>query len=139
MKKLCRKNMYSFFDNSEWQKIENGRLRYIDIGDLGLPKESQLIVFNDFETAHDYLSKNLMCSAYNSRTFPLNKPCIRYRIDYGDYKTIKKSSFKSFGEKTVWEETQYNNYTFNELSKILLADEFIEYCKDHGMTVCPLQ
>ena len=136
MKKLCSENVYTFLGNENWHKIGTGQLRYIDMDNMGTERE---ITFYNFDVACTYLSDNRMYCASIWHTI-FKKPCINYRgtgtFDYPT-KTITRKKFKPFGEKNVWEENK-GRYSFATLSKELSADEFIEYCKDHGMAVCPI-
>ena len=136
MKKLCSENVYTFLGNENWYKIGSGQLRYIDMDNLQTERE---ITFYNFDVACTYLSDNRMYCASAWHTI-FKKPCINYRatgiFDYPT-KTITRKKFKPFGEKYVWEEDK-GRYSLATLSKELSADEFIEYCKDHGMAFCPL-
>ena len=138
MKKLCRENLYTFLGDRSWEKDSYGlRLRYTDIDNLPAKRE---IIFYDFDSAYDYLSGHIIFSASAWRTELFKKPRISYKSCWDDIQSrevMTKKNFKPFGEKCVWEEDT-DRHTITTLSWALPADEFIEYCKDHGMAFCPL-
>ena len=77
-------------------------------------------------------------------TFELHKPwffnCKEYKIrrwfHYDDHFIIKPG--QTLYKKLAFEPLGYT-MSYDELSKYLDADKFIEYLKDHGLTVCPIK
>ena len=136
MKKLCKLNVYTFYGDEKWHKIMSLKFRYIEFGDFDLPVYKSNF-FYDFDSAYDYLSTGKMIVASAWHTF-FKKPCINYRESPFDYPLqITKKKFKPFGEKLVWEEDD-EPYSIKQLAENLSPNDFIEYCKDHGMAICPL-
>lgn len=59
-------------------------------------------------------------------------------VKAGAIKSITKKNFKSGSLNRSYEEIDTSFYSIQELMKRLSAEDFIQYCKDNGLTVCPI-
>lgn len=104
------------------------RWRYGEIPEL------QTKIYNDFDEV--YNNSVLFNCIYPDETFWKHRKYLRGGIDWDRNITVFEKDFKEV--KVIYRIRELENYTMEKLMKELYADEFVEYCKDHGMSVCPI-
>lgn len=82
------------------------------------------------ELTFDYLYYH-----YGSRF--LFRKGIDSRCHFGDY--ISEAAFGSAVQDIYYEEIDESFYTIQNLIEELSSKEFIAYCKDNGLNVCPIR
>lgn len=125
MKKLYYKTIRYDVTTKRYGKlydIDHSRMKYVYIEE-NQAKDSEKI----FKTFEDY---------------PVDKWLTEFRkkpyfnIDWCT--KIYKSNFKEGTELITYTKVKENSVSFEFLMKNLSALEFIAYCKDKGLTICPM-
>lgn len=75
--------------------------------------------------------------------FDLHKPKLFNKKEYkykwcGLYNEFRIYPNQKLYVKKVWVTSDSSNWSFDRLSRELNAEEFIEYLKDRGLNVCPI-
>lgn len=127
-----------YYLNNQW-KLANGKMEYTDLyirsslhyGELPEDKE---LYFDDFDSAFfacEGQSGLRPKGMYNL----FRRPYLYFHIDGGfDHKIMYRCNFKPF----VFRYHYYEGsplISFKGLMEELPADEFMEYCKDHGLSI----
>lgn len=97
-----------------------------------LPQEK---VWKEFTTFEEFYKEY----GFENKTFFKHEPYVAvgvltHEVVFGK---IKKADFVDYKIVNTYKEVQYN-YTMEDLMKNLKASDFIEYCKDNGLNVCPI-
>ena len=97
-----------------------------------LPNES---VCKEFTTFEEFYKEY----GFENKTFFKHEPCVvigvlTHEVVFGK---IKEADFVNYKIVNKYKEVQYT-YTMEDLMKKLSAKDFVEYCKDHGLNICPV-
>lgn len=99
------------------------------------PKEKEEYVIDNFEKAYEIIKENKIFNASVTSTLFRNRPQIQ--ITYGgvDLRCIRmtKKNFKPIKIQKFYTEYKYK-VTIQDLIRMLPADEFCEWLKDHDVT-----
>lgn len=126
-----------YYLNNQW-KLANGKMEYTDLyihdalhyGEK--PKEVKM-TFDNFQQAIEVFEGNKRPQV--RYTLFRKKPYLYFHINGGlDRKKMYRCNFKPFTFRYhVWDCSPL--ISFKELMEELPADEFVEYCKDHGLSI----
>lgn len=133
MKKIFKCQGYASFNNGAWHPIDKSTQW------VWMEEPESLIVdyisFTDFEATYNY-SRIPHPASYCVDTSVFGHPVIWYKGDGYPYKKLNKKNFKPFEEK--WQLEEITEFTFLQVMNRMDADSFIEYCKDNGLSICPM-
>ena len=51
---------------------------------------------------------------------------------------VSKKNFKSYKVKEILKTYKDKDYTITELARLLSATDFVNWCKDHNLNICPI-
>lgn len=51
---------------------------------------------------------------------------------------VSKKNFKSYIVKEILKTYKDKDYTITELARLLSATDFVNWCKDHNLNICPI-
>lgn len=112
---------YDVFDKNG-QKIVIDKMAKIHYGEMPNRRFNEL-TFDDLYC--NYGSRFLFWKGIDSR------------CHFGDY--VAEEAFGSAIQDIYYEEIDESFYTIQNLMKELPSKEFIAYCKDNGLNVCPMR
>ena len=134
MLKVYSKKYYASINGGDWFKLDGEFYPYV----LRDDKESTTCNILDnitFEECYEWLQNHRLCGIRWDRSI-FNKKRIRVmRSWYYDVWDVYKD-FKTISYKCVF--TECPNVTLEEIFKHFPADQCIQYMKERGMTVCPM-
>lgn len=134
MLKVYNVDHYVSVDGVDWREVGCQGYKVTDEE----PKDALILDNMSFDEVHEYISEHALSGVHNDSTFSLfgeGKPIIL--VDYYDawdyvaYRSFDKMSYKI-------EFTEWTDVSFEWLAKHLPADQFIQYLKERGMSVCPM-
>ena len=127
MKKVCDFRQIVKLDNEEFDTSFKRHLCYEE------PKESVRSI-DTFEELVDVVSRDLLYNATVSVTMYGKKVVNLFKADFYDNKRkITEKNFKPFVIIQQMKKDERKN-SFNTLMELLSAEDFAEWCKDHGIT-----
>lgn len=99
-------------------------------------RDIKLILDNaSFDEAREYVNNHFLDGVYNTCTFWREKPTIsvRYRDAWDD---VVYKNFNTISYKNVY--TEDKHVTLGWMMEHLSADKVIQYLKERGITICPM-
>lgn len=127
MKKIYRKAHTLYINNKPFD-VKSFHFRWF-YGDI---PEKQDLIFTDFNEFYNSVSG--WSQVWRGATWFNNKTI----KTVGKPRTITKANFKNANWERSYEEIDTSIFSLSELMERLSAKDFIEYCKDNGLTVCPI-
>lgn len=132
MNKLYKITYEVFLNDTKlWDNcLLNSRLHYGEIPKLDSVK------CTDFEEVWN--ERTICCS--KKVTFFFKKRYILGNVDvWGSHIRISEKDFKSYQIIDSLEVYKDNNFSVKELARLLSATDFVNWCKDHGLNICPMK
>lgn len=125
MKELGWVEVYFSTDNENWTHISySDKLHYTQS-------------FNNVITEFRYEDVESKYIFYLHKPELFNKKEYKYKW-YGLYNEFRIYPNQKLYVKKVWVTSDSSDWSFDKLSRELNAEEFIEYLKDRGLNVCPI-
>lgn len=126
-----------YFFNNQWKKVaDKGGYSNMYCSKLhyGEMPEDKVMTFQDFQFAIDTFANKSTRPQVHYTLFR-KKPYLFFHIDCGlDCCSMDKRTFKPFIIRNhFWKAVE--PFTIKQLMNELPANEFIEYCKDHELSV----
>ena len=98
------------------------------------PRETEEKVWTNFEEAAKAIRNGEVMNAETDRTLFRNRPPLSIRYaDLAVTKNVTEKQFKSLRVRNAYEEVT-RSYDIMALAKMLPAEDFCEWLKDHGIT-----
>lgn len=95
--------------------------------------ELDSLEFTNFDEAWN--NKLLLCLCDISI---FNKKYISGHIGLVETMCVSKKNFKSYVVKETLKTYKDKDYTITELARLLSATDFVDWCKDHNLNICPI-
>lgn len=136
MLKVYKVYNYISIDGSDWRKVvESWWADDCWIVSDEKPIFKYILFDKSFNEVCEYLNNNNLDGIRKDYTFWKNKPVITVR--YSD--VFDDVEYRYFDEMFYKKEyTEWTDVSFEWLAKHLPADQFIQYLKERGMSVCPM-
>lgn len=128
------KGLYYF--NKQWKLVTDKGYTDMYLSELhyGEIPETKEMTFQDFQFAIDSFAKHNVQPEVRYTLFK-KKPYLFFNIDGGlSYYAMTKRKFKPFILRWHYRKCK-RTYSFHSLMRELPAHEFIDYCKDNGLSV----
>lgn len=91
----------------------------------------------DHRTEYDF-KKVYEWFGYGQVTFFKKKPYVEFRMDFYTHKKFTADNFEKYEVIKYQKEIPEDSVTMSKLMERLPANEFIDYCKDHGLNACSI-
>lgn len=98
-----------------------------------LPEDDVEKKFDDFNSAMEYLTRIDSKNPFVTQTI-FGKYAIKFKWGLNDSKTMTAKHFKPFSLRWHYEPCD-KVYTFKQLMEELDVNDFVDFCKDKGLTI----
>lgn len=128
MKQICEKKQQVRINFGEWEDVT-----MFDPIVYEVPR-NEYIEYVTFEALYNAAKTDEIKNAYAGHTFWKKRPCVKFSTIMRDFqKTITEKNFYKVEMRIHYTPIKY--YSIKQVADRLHAEDFIEYCKDHGVAV----